>query len=43
LRDTDGTPIKIAQSKMLVTERSSIPFEFPPAKRRDRQEATAQP
>jgi hypothetical protein len=41
LRDTDGAPISVAQGKMIVTERFSIPSEIRAARRRNRQETTA--
>lgn len=41
LRDTDGTPITVAQGKIVVAERFAIPVEIRNARRRHREEATA--
>jgi transposase len=41
LRDTDGTPISIAQGKAIVAERFSVPAEIRNARRRHRAESTA--
>ncbi|MFC7556338.1 IS110 family transposase [Pseudoroseomonas wenyumeiae] len=41
LRDTDGTPISLAQGKAIVAERFTIPTEIRNARRRHREEATA--
>jgi hypothetical protein len=41
LRDTDGTPISIAQGRTIVAERFSIPPEIRNARRRHRQESLA--
>ena len=38
LRDTDGTPISVAQGRSIVTERFSIPMEIRNARRRHREE-----
>ena len=41
LRDTDGTPISVAQGKAIVAERFSIPTEIRNARRKHRAESTA--
>jgi hypothetical protein len=41
LRDTDGTPISLAQGKAIVAERFTIPAEIRNVRRRNREEATA--
>ena len=41
LRDTDGTPINVAQGKAIVVERFSIPTEIRNARRKHRAESTA--
>ena len=41
LRDTDGTPISVAQGKAIVAERFSIPAEIRIARRKHRAESTA--
>jgi len=41
LRDTDGTPISVAQGKAIVVERFSIPIEIRNARRKHRAESTA--
>ncbi|MGK7871438.1 transposase [Falsiroseomonas sp. E2-1-a20] len=43
LRDTDGTPVSVAQGRIIVTERFSIPAEIRNARRRHRAEAIAAP
>ncbi len=43
LRDTDGTPITVAEGKAIVAERFSIPTEIRNARRRQRPEATHAP
>jgi hypothetical protein len=40
LRDTDGTPITVAQGRAIVAERFSIPTEIRNARRQHRTEAT---
>ena len=41
LRDTDGTPISVAQGKAIVAERFSVPSEVRDARRRCRSATTA--
>ena len=41
LRDTDGTPISVAQGKAIVAERFSIPAEIRSARRKNRVECAA--
>jgi transposase len=41
LRDTDGTPITVAQGKTIVAERFTIPTEIRTARRRNTAKATA--
>ena len=42
LRDTDGTPISVAEGKAIVAERFSIPVEIRNARRRHRSDDAAQ-
>ncbi len=39
LRDTDGTPISVAEGKAIVAERFSIPVEIRNARRKQRTES----
>jgi len=41
LRDTDGTPISVAEGKAIVAERFSVPSEVRDARRRCRSATTA--
>ena len=41
LRDTDGTPISVAEGKIIVAERFSIPVEIRNARRKHRAESAA--
>ena len=41
LRDTDGTPVSVAQGKTIVAERFSIPTELRNSRRKHRAESTA--
>ena len=41
LRDTDGTPISVAEGKAIVAERFSVPPEIRNAQRRCRSEVAA--
>ncbi|MGI4940909.1 MAG: hypothetical protein ACRYHQ_10175 [Janthinobacterium lividum] len=41
LRDTDGTPIRVAQGKAIVIKRFTVPAEIRNARRKYRAESTA--